>query len=267
MSCEWHPFTASTADLLIQSSVGGVVRGGMVHGIIYPLQVMKVRQQCDPRAKTSQIFWSLFQKEGPTAFYAGFSHQLLQTSLKQLWCWPMMTGLPLFFEQQGVEKREQQICTGITIATIDALTTLFLERHKLQLAAGERRSSFWKNKEGWRGYSTHWSRLSINWVVFLTAQHHLRERAHRQNEGPLSLPQLLTIGTQVAFLVSVASAPFDFANTRKQVQNVNLSASLRQGRASLLYRGWPFYALSLTIHNVASVFLLETLQLKTLQKD
>ncbi len=254
--------TDSTQTNLIRSSFCGVARGISVHTLIYPLEVVKIRQQCSQNSEKSvQIALALFQREGMGAFYKGLLPQLLKTSLKQIWCWPMITGVPDFLQRYRLGDIQRQILTGFSIATIDATITTPLERAKI-LSASTGKVAYSLSsayKDGWRGYTTHWAKLSVNWVAFLTAQKYLRDRSRTQSEHPLSLPQLAKIGTQVALIVSLMSAPFDIANTLKQAQNLNPSYIFSRNRVFKLYRGWPLNALSLIIHNVASVIVINKL--------
>lgn len=99
----------------------------------------------------------------------------------------------------------------------------------------------------------------MNWVAFLTAQKYLRDQSSRSSKQRLSLPQLIKIGVQVALIVSIVSAPFDIANTLKQAKNLTPYHLFNRHGVFKLYRGWPLNALSLMIHNIASVTLIEKL--------
>jgi hypothetical protein len=256
----------STKASMANSSMWGIARGLSVHTLIYPLEVVKIRQQCHSSPEKSiQVARALFQKEGISAFYKGLPPQLLKTSIKQAWVWPMITGIPVFIKRYRIGDIPQQALTGLAIATIDAAVTTPLERAKI-LSAFTGETKFSLNgvyKDGWRGFTTHWAKLSVNWSTFLVAQKHLRDRYRKRPEQALSLPQLAGIGAQVAVIVSLVSAPLDIANTLKQAQNLS-PAQLFSGNAfRRLYRGWPLSALSLTIHNIASVIVIDKLGQKS----
>ena len=93
----------------------------------------------------------------------------------------------------------------------------------------------------------------------MVAQKSLRNRYLEKLEQKLSLYQLAGIGTQVAVIVSVVSAPFDVANTLKQVQNLKSSPLCSRNFWNKLYCGWPINTLALIIHNVASVIVIDKL--------
>ncbi len=236
------------------TSLCGVLRGIFVHTLIQPLDVIKIHQQCQAtREKNYQVAYRLFQQEGVGVFYRGLTLQLARTSFKQIWCWPVITKLPAFLEQRGVGAFPQQALTGLATATIDAFVSTPLERAKILSIIAARREFSWK------GFAAHWAKLSVYWSTFLVAQKYFRGRAQQGQEQGLSLSQLTSIGVCVAFVVSLAAAPLDIANTLKQSQNVNLKQFLTGSSMSRMYRGWPLSFFALVIHNVASVILIDKL--------
>lgn len=251
-----------TKENLAWSSLWGIGRGLSVHSLIYPLEVIKIRQQCSQgESKSIRIVMALLRQEGIGAFYKGLAPQLLKTSIKQVWCWPMITGMPSELQRHQIEHLSQQAITGLSIATIDAAISTPLERAKILTAFRGTSKFCFQNayRDGWRGFATHWSKLSVNWVAFLTAQKYLRDRSSGSSRDSLSFPQLTRIGVEVALIVSLVSAPFDIANTLKQAQNLTPSHLFSRHGVFKLYRGWPLNALSLVVHNIASVTLIEKL--------
>ncbi len=248
---------------LAASSLWGTAQGIFVHTLIYPLEVVKIRLQCSQSSESSlRVALALFQKEGLWAFYRGLAPQLLKTSLKQIWCWPMIMGAPPFFQRWGgMGEIQRQVLTGFCIATIEAAVTSPLERLKILSAVmGKMRYSLREAcRNGWQGSFIHWTKLSVTWTTFLTTQKSFRDQSRPQS-GSLSLSQLIRIGVQVALIVSLVSAPFDIANTLKQVRNLDLLPLFYRGRFLSLYRGWSLSMLSLAINNVASIILMEKLK-------
>ncbi len=241
---------------LLSSSLWGVARGITVHTLIFPMEVVKIRQQCAlPESNCIQVALTLFREEGLAAFYKGLAPQLVKTSLKQIWCWPMITGIPPLLKSYKIENLPGLALTGLSIATIDAAIGTPLERAKIISAF--RGTSKFSLKNGWDGFSTNWSKLSVTWTAFLIAQKYLREQSIALSGGSLPLSQLVKIGVQVAFIVSLLSAPFDIANTLKQAQNISPSHLFTRNGIFKIYRGWPLSALSLIIHNIASVILID----------
>ena len=230
---------------LIHSSIWGVLRGLSVHTLIYPLEVIKIRQQCSSHSENcARIALNILKQEGFGVFYRGLSPQLVKTSLKQVWCWQMIMGLPKLFQPLG--ELPAQALTGLSIATIDATITTPLERMKI-LSAYKGKTVF-SFKNGWHGFATHYRKLSVNWMTFLTAQHYFRSQ-YPPSE-PLSILQLTKIGIQVAAVGSLIGAPFDVAHTLKQIN---------AHKVINYYRGWSINAVSLIIHNIASVTLIDKL--------
>jgi len=252
----------STQTNIISSSLWGVARGLAVHTLIYPLEVVKIRLQCSQTTTTStRVALDLLRQEGIQALYKGLVPQLLKTSVKQLWCWPIMTTCPPTLQRHGVQILQQQMLTGLLIATIDAAVLTPLEKAKMISAfrGGDKFSFKTMYERGWSGAVTHWGKLSVSWITFLTAQRYLRDYYSTQQQEKLSFAQLSQIGIQVAMIVSLVAAPLDIANTLKQVENRSFLSVLSERNFSRLYRGWPLQALSLMVHNIASVTLLDKL--------
>ena len=116
---------------LAWSSLWGIGRGISVHSLIYPLEVIKIRQQCSQGQTMSiRIAMALLRQEGIGAFYKGLTPQLLKTSIKQVWCWPMITGMPSILQRYQIDNLSQQAITGLSIATIDAAISTPLRKSK-----------------------------------------------------------------------------------------------------------------------------------------
>lgn len=256
----------SETSRVIDSSFYGAVRGFFVHSLIYPFENLKIRRQASASSEgCARIAINLFKQEGIGAFYKGLAPQLVKTCLKQVWCWPMITNVPIFLKQTPLNDTCRQAVTGISIATIDAAITTPLER--LRVVSAYRRNTQFTIKElcteSYKGLGPHYAKLLINWPVFLVAQNFLRKKHSCNQVEPLSLFQLCKIGVETAIIVSIVSAPFDMANTLKHTQNTSIRELFAQRSLRLLYRGSPLSALSLVIHNIASVIVYDKLTSKT----
>jgi len=248
----------------LHNSVVGGLRGLFVEACIYPIEVVKVRQQCAATSETSlRLAKQVLQTEGYKAFYQGLTPQLCKTGIRHCWSWPLMTHMPKFLASYGFGTISQQVCTGLTIAVFDATITTPLERTKLTSAFSGKSLFSIRHiySGGWQGLTTYLIKRAVNNVAFLIAQQSLRDH-YRQKSEILDLPVLIKIGIQVAAIVSVVSTPFDFANTMKQTHNRNISCLFSQHGITRLYRGWPLNTLLLTIHHIASVILMEMLSQK-----
>lgn len=228
----------------LKSSLFGIGRECVVQPLLYPLEVVKIREQCLNKS-ASKIALEIFREEGAHAFYKGFSSQIRKVLIKPLWRWPMMTEIPKGLRSYELGELSEQAMTGIFIATVDAIGLTPLEKMKTKSALQGKNVTFREiYKEGWKGAPIYWTKLSVSWVSFLVAQKYLRD----QKTNP-TFAELALIGVEVAIIVSIASAPFDFANTMVQSSQ----------KVSFSYRGLPLTASSLIIHNIASVIFLELL--------
>jgi hypothetical protein len=223
---------------LVQSSLWGLARGAFVHSIVFPLDVVKVRYQTEVLPSVPKI----------TELYRGYLVQLIKISVKQAWSWPMITQMPNYLKKQGLPVYTRELVTGLSIASLDALFTTPLEKLKVQQITAQTTSYFFK--EGWKGCFYHWKKLSVGWPTFLISQKYFREKSETKSMSSMAL-----IGAKVALVVSLMQAPFDLQSSRallgKEVAFCGWISS---------FRGWPFSALSLMIHNIFSVMLIETLE-------
>lgn len=251
-----------TVPEVYKNSCWGAIRGVTLEMLLFPLMVTKIRQQCSASRENSfQIAKRLFQEEGWKAFYQGLAPQLLKTTLKHAWIWPMVTHMPGFFGAYGFEKMQREVLTGLLIATAESMMVP-LERMKI-VAAFTGKSVFSTDcliKRGWQGFGIYWAKHSVSMVTFLTAQEHLRSR-WRKADARLSLHELIAIGAQVACIVSFVSAPFDVVNTLKQTQQLpTLGCLFSRQQMRRLYRGFPLNTALLTAHSIASVVLIESIK-------
>ncbi|HEY2810432.1 MAG TPA: MC/SLC25 family protein [Rhabdochlamydiaceae bacterium] len=243
---------------LLDISLFGVGRGIGVEMLTRPLRVVTTRQQnSDTPIYCSRIAKRIYRQEGPKAFYKGVFAEILKGSSKEVWCWPVMIKLPLFLQRFNLSETQQHVTTGLSIALIHSLTTFPLEAIQQQAAhTGTTPSIFKMQWNKTRGFPTYFAKRSVTWTTFFVAQKKLRSQS--QEEGALSLAELVKTGIQVSLIVSAASAPFDVANTAKHtVGGLNYSQLVSLAGMRKLFRGMPLNWLSLFINNIASVALLE----------
>lgn len=244
-----------TSDV-IRSSCWGFVFGTGVHLLTYPLEAIKLLQQdptCDQRCY--QVARNLWQKEGIHGLYKGFLPKLGEVGQKQIWCWPLITQLPLFFERHGFSKVQQQALSGLTIATIDAFLGTPLDYLKLKAVYDQKVKRF-----SWPGFASNWAKRTMGWSTFLVAQKIFADKQKKSAEEKLSLGQSLFVAMHTATIVSLAVAPLDVINTLCQT---GLKLNLKNCGTSLLlrrlYRGWPVGYTGLLIHNLSSILLIDRL--------
>lgn len=251
------------------SSLCGLGRGLAVQLFIFPFEVVKIRQQClEHPERCYRVAAHVFKNEGAGAFYKGLKPKLTNICIKQIWAWPMITRVPVFLTEKGVKGLYREALTGFAIATVDAGSSFLMDKNKIQdahlgkdtFSLKEFISAKSYSKEKWDGFSTHWGRLSVIWTTFLVSQKYLRDRYRKSPEETLTHLQLMSIGVQIAVIGSLASAPFDYVNTRKQAHNCPVSDLFKGNAFRKAFRGAPINAFTMTVQGMASVFLIEKLK-------
>ncbi len=252
----------STPNFLAASSFFGVAQGIAVQFLINPFETVKIIQQSSPTPTPSyRVAINLFKNEPLSAFYRGMQPVLLQTVIKSAWRWPMMTGIPSVLNKFELNPYLEQFATGITISIFDAVISKAHDVKKIRAMTQVKPSfSIWTiHKEEWQGFSTYWGKKSVNWCSFLVAQKFFKERKRaKSGKQDLTPQELMGVGIQTAFVVSLASSPLDYANTVRQIHNLSLR-QLLAGNKSKFLTGWPINTTILVIQVMSSVFLLEKL--------
>ena len=225
-----------------ESARFGLYRGFAVQLCICPLDVIKTQQQAHG-GKAYDIFRERGIKGG---LYKGLQPQLAKMVLKQAWTWPMITHLPSCFPFSPMG---QQIATGLTIATVNAVCLTPFEKIKVQLQLGQQIS--WE--KGWSAVGPNFRKLSVSWIAFMGAQHALR------GERKLTTWETMKVGVQTAGIVGLVKAPFDWKNTISQ-------GGLKAVKTSY-FRGAPLAIISLIVHNWTSIALLNHWQVSSEQHE
>ncbi|MBS0615812.1 MAG: hypothetical protein JSR58_04590 [Verrucomicrobia bacterium] len=238
----------SSDSQYLTTPVWGLARNLTVDFFMYPFEVMKLHQQRPGSTEKSyQIAQQLFKTDGFPVFYRGFKQEIGKTCLKAF-AWPMVIEIPRFLNRFDISPLMQQAMTGFTVGFVSAIVSTPLESRRIGAVAANTSYSLYK------GFFTHLAKLSTAWMVFLVAQQQLRHRCLLYNQQEkLSTLQLAGIGTSVALLVSLATAPFDVANTRKMGHN----ESTFKLPPRLWFRGMPLSAFVRVTNSIASVFFLD----------
>ncbi len=249
--------------VVASSSVLGVFRSVMVHTAISPLEVIKANQQTKyPDASGFAVARTLYNEKGLSSFYRGLRSKLMASSLKQVWSWPMITGMPHALDNHGVhDPYLQQLLTGQGIAATDALLLTPLEKRRVKAILKNKSTfSFRDITHGWCGGAAHLKKLSVNWSTFLVGQKYFREKEYEKTgKRELTLPQLLLLGTKTACVVSVFSAPFDKRHTWSMVHDGKITSKFSGNVVRNMFIGCPTNTVILIVHNVASLTLLHYL--------
>lgn len=244
---------------MIQTSLWGIVRGVGVRVLIHPLDVIRTHQQSKLIGSSFQVSKALFRENGAGVFFLGFTPQLVRTSLKQAWVWPLLTYSPSVISI--TDPLGQLAVTGLMIAVADATISTPLERAKIGLIVSGKKGfsirALWK--DGWNGYLTHLSKLTLCWSTFLVGQKFFKDRNIEPGMRGSS-SQLCLVALKTTLLVSIVSAPLDFLNTQKFTNNISFSTHIRDYNVRTMYRGWPLNFTSLLIQNIASIWLIDQLE-------
>ncbi len=261
--------TDFTLEKAMRSSAWGIAGGVVLDAMVYPIEVLKLRQQSSqgPDMGVYRIARTIFQQEGIHAFYKGLPFQLTKT-VRQAWCWPMIAGVPVFLERYPLSDVQRSALTGGLIASTNA-ALIPLERAHIKSACTGKSIFSLQNvmKDGWRGISIYGAKLYIGWITFLTAQQYFRDRSGIPPEQALPLSKAAEIGAKAAVVQSVILAPFDYMNTQQLANNRNPSHLLSRKEIFKLYRGWPLNACSLTIKNIALAILIDEVKRRTCKKS
>lgn len=237
----------------IKDSVYGIGRGIIATTLTLPLEVIKTRQQIAKKPQNCvTIAKEIYHRGGMRDFYRGFSPQLTKITLRQIWVWPIISsdlGLPPYISEGS---------KGILIASIETAVATPFERIKILLMTHKRKT--FSLKSAWKGSFEHGLKLTANWTLFLISQRFLRERALKK-QSELSLRDLLYISFQTTILVSTLSAPFDIANTIKQVHNIGIFQLLKISKKQL-FVGMPISFAARLIQCGTSVPLIHYLSQK-----
>lgn len=256
--------TYSSINNNIENSFFGLGRAFFVGIFNHPLEVIKTRQQIQEKASWAhQVAIEIFKQEGPKGFFRGFSSQFAKIALKQMWCWPLIIGIPNSLEKRGVDSPLREIGAGVTISTLDTALTTPFENGKLSKLLkidnnGKKFSHLYAG--GWSGIRYNWTKLTVVWCTFLTAQKLIRENEKKRIDSTiLPLKNLIIAGIETAFVVCVVSAPFDHINSHRLNKNMTIQNVMQKMLASP-FRGAPLNLLMLTTHTVASIILIEFLE-------
>lgn len=245
-------------------SLLGAAKGVVTTAVLYPIEAIKVRQQCSLHSEwVHQTAFRIFSHQGMGGFFQGLSPQLLKTGLKQAWCFPIITSLPPLLESEHLSVLGRQCVTGLIIGTLDALIATPLERAKVLLTLSEKRKSLYQLllQNGWKNFPIYWAKQSMTWCTFLTSQQYFRDQARMNTDKPLSVSDLILIGLKISVIGSVLLAPLDVMNSIQQGQQHSISLLLKVGKLRSFFKGLPLSFLSASINSMASVILLDRISI------
>ncbi|MBS0619959.1 MAG: hypothetical protein JSS61_00670 [Verrucomicrobia bacterium] len=233
-----------------QSSMCGLVRTMGATLFVCPLQVIKTHQQLGG-GRCDRVAASIWEKRGFRGFYAGAAPHLAKWAYREIWVWPMITIVPPSLDPCHVGPLAQQALTGLSIATIDTALAP-LDRARILLSCNERLTFSDFFRRGWSGLGSQWRRQASHWASFLVFQKIFRDQEGSQP----TLSQLTVAGIKTTLATSFIAAPFDAANTLRQM-------GIPRHQWRTLFRGLPISAFATGIHGVSGVVLIGLLERKS----
>jgi hypothetical protein len=246
----------------------------MVNTITYPLEVVKTNQQISSSsAKSYEIIYDLFKKDGVAAFYRGFLPHLIKGMIRQTLWWPAIAYVPPILKKHNISSLQQCAITGCSIATLDALVNSPLEKWRVLSSIGHHPSLQLGSilKEGWSGFLPYWRRQSITWSLFLLGQGHFTKQYKKGEETkPLTGQQVLMTSAKLSLIANLIISPFDTLNTINQSGLNQTSKMVNEGlvkKVRQLYRGLPLNFLTMMINTTATVFLMDLIETRKHSKQ
>lgn len=242
-------------------SLLGIVRTLIVQTTLWPLNVIRVRQQgnFECALTASEVAKKVLQKEGKGAFFRGLPPQLVRHSIKQGLIWPVITQLPITLEGQGFSKYSSQALTGLAVAGTDAVLTSPIERFQVKAMLGQpNRMTVWQfMQKGWDGFSTYLTKSSVAWVAFLVSHTYFRSQ---EGNRDVSFLRTTWIAFKTTCVVTTTVAPFDTASTIRLGQGRSRKELFQGNVMRNLYAGSRMRFAVILLHNIATAIVLEIIR-------
>lgn len=214
--------------ILVQSSLWGILRGGLSFAMEHPLDVVKTCWQANPRITSwGELARGIYLQKGWRGFYAGWIPNTLRAVLKHAYRTPLM--LFCHYIVMLLWQAEAPVIVGVTIAFLEVGIVQPLERLKVWIMTSpyNQRSirHFVEERQHctlYQGFSASWPKQVISWVVFLWADYMLRQcwQTHPMPGDPLIIiPLLVGVANTLAIL------PLDAIKTHMQCYRADASLS------------------------------------------
>ena len=209
------------------------------------MESVKTQWQTNPaKANEIQIFRQIYSEKGVyRGFYSGSLPNASVRILKNIYRYPLMIGMPNFFEStlRVKNQRVQKGLTGLSIAAIESLILCPFERLKIYLMTNQsvnKKGLSWVTqfrnetnsrgdgliRELFRGYLPLFTRQCVAWVTFLVADSKMKSTLRLY----LDIPQTERIPSSylvpgsivVAICNTLLIMPFDSMKTHLQRENL-----------------------------------------------
>lgn len=206
--------------ILLQSSLWGIVRGGLSFAMEHPLDVIKTYWQANPHIMSWRVLaHEIYRQKGWRGFYAGWVANTLRVMLKHAYRTPLM--LFCHYLVMLLWREEAPIIVGVTIAFLEIGIVQPLERIKVWIMTSpyatrslRRFIEEKQHKTLYQGFSASWPKQVVSWVVFLWVDNILRH--YWQSHPDLPGNPLVVIPLLVGVANTLAILPLDAIKTHMQ---------------------------------------------------
>lgn len=265
----------------IEASILGAARGAIGLVVEHPLDYVKTTLQASG-AKNSirSIMRSTYTKDGIKGFYAGVIPNTARVALKQAYRWPLMLGLPSFFQNNLFDKQDhpvlQKSLTGLTIASIESVIVTPLEKFKVWLMTNQNADKTLKNmltssNNPFKDLNIIYPRQIVAWGSLLSVDEALKNYARKKNNNqPLTFSNLTAISASVGVINTAAIMPLDTVKTLVQKHNPwpnqgvikTVYSAYKAYGINGLYAGWQIRMTQYMLQALLTVNMLEQLERK-----
>lgn len=278
-------FNSDGLNKYVEASGLGAFRGALGLVIEHPLDTVKTRCQANLGGGSPlEVFKQTFKEGGIKPFYSGAFPNGLRVALKQAYRYPMMLGLPPFFEQALPDSLQTafpsivKTAAGITIAGFETFLCP-LERLKVYLMTAEKgekriRRFFSQNQnqlfsELTRGLNAVFARQVTSWVSFLVTEDKFKNwERKRTNTTQLSFFSLIKVSFCVGCANTLVNMPFDTVKTNLQKKNFIANEGVLKTMLKIvkthgmrgLYAGASVRLFQYMIQSAVTVTLLDSLE-------
>ena len=259
-----HAIDSGKTQLGLQSILTmGALRTVVVSSCLYPLEVVKTRQQASATVQNSgSIALNLLRSEGIYSLYKGFAPNLLKGVIRQAVCWPGIAYIPPFLKEHGITGASEYAITGFSVGALDALMTYSLEKQRVLASIGSSKSEIITEK-GWKSGLSYWRRQGMVWSLLLLGKHHLAKPDAQ--EKFLSAGQIINAACKMSLVASLIMTPLDVMNTlsmsgRQGQMKISEVRWFNVGQLKILYRGFPLIFFSMFMQTSATLLLMDRIE-------
>ncbi|HSX19865.1 MAG TPA: MC/SLC25 family protein [Gammaproteobacteria bacterium] len=272
--------TLSVEDYAKVSSLGAA-RGLTGLTIEHPFDYVKTRMQASGgQQSVRQVVYGTYKQYGLRGFYAGAIPNATRVAVKQAYRYPMMIGLPHFYQSTLWKGNENSVAskalTSLTIASFECLILTPLEKFKVVLMTNKEKNirSIWAEanhsmKLFMRDINIVYPRQIVAWGTYMIPEEILKNAVRsRQQSKDLSPQTLLGISVAVGVINTAATMPIDAVKTLVQKDppwpNEGLAKTFTTAYKTYgmkgLYAGWQVRSAQYVVQSFLTANLIEKLE-------